>query len=157
MKKNLQNSLKRVIQPLSIGLLIAMFLLPNLAIAQDYLIIKNADNLIDAESEDEKKNIIKPLYLKLRSNWPNNVEAEPFAPEVESEAHKQFVNNVLGMTAKEVDTHWARLKQTIGAVPPRGISSESIALRQVKRKEGAFAVVPAGTELPAGVDIFLTF
>jgi len=110
------------------------------ASAENYIVIANASNPIAIKSNDAKFRI-KQLYLKESKNWKTSLVAKPFARSLDSPTQIAFEQSVLGMSRKEINAHWLRLKQIRGETPPRSIGSTTILLRQVERKPGAFAVV----------------
>ena len=123
------------------------------AFAADYAVIANAANGASADSQSEVKN----LFLKKKTAWPGGAKAVPLGRKSGSAEQDAFNAAILGMSSGELSGHWQAEKQKTGQTPPKEVGSESILLRQVKRKEGAFGVVPASTTLPDGVKVLFKF
>ncbi|RMD64773.1 MAG: hypothetical protein D6826_01705, partial [Alphaproteobacteria bacterium] len=75
--------------------------------AEGYVVIVNAGNTVSG-NEDELKERVKRIFLKVQSDWSDGTKAIAFARPSSNPAHEAFVANVLGMTLDELDTYWAR-------------------------------------------------
>lgn len=117
------------------------------AAAADYLVIANASDPITNHSENIAPRI-KQLYLKESKTWRSSLLAKPFARSPGSQVQRAFEENILQMSASQLDTHWLRLKQIRGETPPRAIGSTQILLRQLQRKPGAFATIKRSEYIP---------
>jgi len=142
------------------SLLIGALLLLGLAgpaQAAEYALVVNAAN--PASDDAETRQIIKRLYLKEASSWPDGAEAQPFAREAGTPEQTAFYTQVLGMDETAVDEHWLRVKQVKGETPPRSIGSSRIIYRLVGKYAGSFAVVSADeiADAPAEVKVLFTF
>jgi len=124
--------------------------------AADYAVVVSAENTYTA-SEADMKNVVKRIYLKQQTNWPNGVEGEPFAREDGSAEQTAFNAAVLGMDAAAHSDYWIKLKQTEGSVAPRSVGASSILMRQIARKPGGFGVVAASEPLVDGVKVLFKF
>jgi len=120
--------------------------------AAEYYLIVNAANDTSAD-----KDVVKRLFLKQQTSWPNGVSADPFDRSEGDAARNAFLQNVLGMTETELNAHWLQLKQTKGETPPRQVGSDNIIVRAVATKEGAFGFVDDASSLPADVKVLFTF
>ena len=126
--------------------------------AATYLVVVNANNRFSANQETMKAQI-KRMYLKQQLVCPNDDESVPFGRPPDNPAHQAFVIQILDMTTGELNSHWTRLQQTTGKLPPDSVSSVRSLLRQISRKKGAFSIIEEGEtrKLPAKVRILFRF
>ncbi|WP_281301882.1 MULTISPECIES: hypothetical protein [unclassified Iodidimonas] len=130
----------------------------NVAQAADYAVIIHSDNKIDLAGNAARE-IIKQLYLKELTQWPNGLAAEPFGRESGSAVQLAFEKQVLGLSGSESSNHWARMKQTKGETPPREVGPDRILFRLVSKFPGGFAVVTAEemANAPSSVMVLYNF
>lgn len=149
---------KKLAKLLAVGVLVAGATVGISAQAQaaDYAVVVNAANAYSADEAD-MKNVVKRIYLKQQTNWPNGTEGEPFAREDSSAEQTAFNAAVLGMDAAAHSDYWIKLKQTEGSVAPRSVGASSILMRQIARKPGGFGVVAASEPLVDGVKVLFKF
>lgn len=124
------------------------------AIAEGYVIVVNAANSSNADTDE-----IKNLFLKKRTIWSDGITAEPMARGHGSAEQEAFLKYVLGMTQTELDNYWASEKSKTGATAPREVRSKNILLRQISRKDGSFGVLRKedAASLPDSVKILMDF
>ena len=124
------------------------------AIAEGYVIVVNAANSSNADTDE-----IKNLFLKKRTIWSDGITAEPMARGHGSAEQEAFLKYVLGMTQTELDSYWASEKSKTGTTAPREVRSKNILLRQISRKDGSFGVLRKedATSLPDSVKILMDF
>lgn len=149
---------KKLAKLLAVGVLVAGATVGISAQAQaaDYAVVVNAANAYSADEAD-MKNVVKRIYLKQQTSWPNGTEGEPFAREDSSAEQTAFNAAVLGMDAAAHSDYWIKLKQTEGSVAPRSVGASSILMRQIARKPGGFGVVAASEPLVDGVKVLFKF
>ena len=123
--------------------------------AAEYAVIVNAGNDY-AAAEGDMKTVVRRIYLKQQTNWPNGVKAAPFS-RGEDAAQTAFNKVVLDMSNAAHSDYWIKKKQTEGTVAPRAIGSTSILSRQIARRDGGVSVVPASDALPDQVRVLFTF
>ncbi|MGF1545185.1 MAG: hypothetical protein ACFB00_11910 [Parvularculaceae bacterium] len=104
------------------------------------VVLVNAHNEISLD-EDETKRLLRRLYLKERSSWPDGERAVFFARASADVAERRFRREILDMTDASLDDHWIRQKQTRGETPPRAVRSTRILMRQIERRPNAVGVV----------------
>lgn len=128
------------------------------ALAENYLLIINANNAFSGDP-GAMKTVVKRLYLRQITDWPNSEKGNPFGRPSDSAAHRAFAKGVLGMTEAQLQAHWSRLKQTTGETPPREVEKSRVLLRQIARKKGAFSVIAKSEarKLPARVRVLFRF
>jgi len=143
---------------IAVSSVLGLTLIVKPANADDYVVLVNAANDIK-ETETNAKRIVKRLFLKEVTDWPNGVTSLPFGRKSSSSAGKAFAAKILQITETEWDTHWLRMKQTNGKTPPRVVGSTRVLLRQIGRKKGAFsyAVADQAGSLPSKVKILFKF
>lgn len=123
-----------------------------------YLLVINANNKYSGNGEEMRQEI-RRLYLRHKSNWPDEETSSPLGRPVHTDAHQAFLTFVLGMTQTELNDHWSRLKQISGETPPREVERPRTLLRQIARDKGAFSVIAESEtrKLPARVRVLFTF
>lgn len=107
-----------------------------------YAVVASA-NLGEVAAEVDAT-LIRLLYLKELSEWPDGVAARPIGRPADSEAHRRFLEGVLDMDSRRFEAHWASLKQRTGQGAVHAISSDAHVVVLLKRFQGAFAVLPVG-------------
>lgn len=109
--------------------------------AKTYVVVINEANSA-AQNASDPKAVVKRLFLKRQTQWPNNgPSALPMARKSDSAVQKAFRAKVLGMSKSEVQSHWASMKQTQGETPPREVGTALILFRRLRREPGAFTVL----------------
>lgn len=127
------------------------------AAAEDFAVIVHQSNNY-ADSVEAMKQVVRQLFLKERSEWPNKIAVKPFARAAGSSEHDAFLNGVLKMTEADLANHWISLKQRTGQTAPREISRDSLLIKLVAKYEGSFAVVSKGeAEGSDSVRVLFTF
>ena len=118
-----------------------------LATAQDeakktaqYALVVNSANKC-TETGEAAKAIIKKLFLKELTQWPDGLEAKPYAREGAAAEQVAFLKLVLGMSEAEVARHWLKMKNMNGTTPPKDVDSERMLLKHVAKTPGAFGIV----------------
>lgn len=111
--------------------------------SQIYAVISSGESLHfdEATTDDEKKSVIKQLYLKQRSRWPNGTLATPYSRPSYSKSAEAFLSRILEMEPVGIDQYWLQLRQITGEAPPRVISRDKALIRLVHKKPGHFGVV----------------
>jgi hypothetical protein len=127
---------------------------PAQAAAETFLVVINAGNRISG-SDAELREVVRQLYLKEESRWPNDLPSLPIARPAKNPATSAFTEAVLGVSPEDLETHWAEA----GAKPPGAIGPVRDLLRQISRNKGAFSVVAAAEaeKLPAKVRVLFEF
>lgn len=124
--------------------------------AGEYAIVTNASNSYRAD-ESTLRTVLKQLYLKQRSQWPNSIAAKPFGRPAGSSEHQVWLSHILGLRQSELAKHWLSLKQRNGETAPQEVESDEILLKLVAKYPGAFGVVPRDKASSArGVVVLLT-
>ncbi len=121
-----------------------------------YALVVNASNPAQ-DGRDAARKIVRTLYLKDLSRWPDGVEAKPYGREPTSAEHAAFLAEVLGMSEAELARHWLRLKNMNGTAPPKAVDTDRLLLKHVSRHDGAFGVVKASAAKGAGVRVLFEF
>ncbi|MBK8098176.1 MAG: hypothetical protein IPK26_13775 [Planctomycetes bacterium] len=106
-----------------------------------YVVVVNAKNAA-TETGDAAKAVVKKLFLKDLTQWPDGAEAKPYRRPDKSGAHDAFQQLVLGMSDAELARHWLRVKNQDGTTPPKEVDSDRMVLKYVARYPGAFGIVP---------------
>ncbi len=123
---------------LSVFLSATFFVQP--AFSADYCVIVSVDNTYSADNTAMKQ-MVKRLFLANATQWPGGVTARVFARKKTNPAQTIFEKQVLNMSTSELNSHWARQKQTTGATPPRSVGSNSILMRLMARDPGSFSIL----------------
>jgi len=126
--------------------------------ANTYLVVVNEANSAASQAGDPKA-VVKRLFLKQQTRWPDGPEAQPMARKSDSAVQKAFRAKVLGMSKSEVQSHWANMKQTQGETPPREVGTALILFRRLRREPGAFTVLTEDelAQAPAEVKVLYEF
>lgn len=106
-----------------------------------YVVVVNSKNAV-TETGDAAKAVIKKLFLKDLTQWPDGTEAKPYRRPDGSDVQVAFLKQILAMTDAELARHWLRIKNQDGTTPPKEVESDRMVLKYVARYEGAFGVVP---------------
>ncbi len=127
---------------------------PVQAAAETFLVVINASNRISG-SDAELREVVRQLYLKEESRWPDDLPSLPIARPAKNPATSAFTEAVLGVSPEDLETHWAEA----GAKPPGAIGPVRDLLRQISRNKGAFSVVASAEaeKLPAKVRVLFEF
>lgn len=105
-----------------------------------WALVVNAKNRTTATG-DAARAVVKKLFLRELTQWPDGVDARPYAREDRSAEQAAFVAHVLGMNDAELARHWLRLKNMNGTTPPKEVDSDRLVLKYVARTDGAFGIV----------------
>ncbi len=127
---------------------------PLQAAAETFLVIINANNRVSG-SETGLREVVRQLYLKEESRWPDDLPSLPIARPDENAATAAFAQTILGIAPEELETYWAEAE----ANRPKAIGPVRELLRQVSRNKGAFSIVAAAEakKLPAKVRVLFEF
>lgn len=106
-----------------------------------YVVVVNASNAA-TETGDAAKAVVRKLFLKDLTQWPDGTEAKPYRRPDKSGAQGAFQQGVLAMTDAELARHWLRVKNQDGTTPPKEVDSDRMVLKYVARYPGAFGIVP---------------
>lgn len=122
-----------------------------------YAVIVNPKNKCNAK-DDKAKAIIKKLFLKQMSQWPDGTTAKPYGRKDTAAEQSKFVKSVLGMGDAELVRHWIKMKNMKGTTPPKGVKSDRMLFKYVAKHAGAFGVVKvADAKKQKGVKILYRF
>ena len=131
---------------------------PNPSIKEEkFSIVINAANKTDPRSPRIKL-LLKQLYLKMKSEWPQGMKAEPIARPLDSNEQIAFTQVLLNMTEAELADYWLTLKQRTGQTQPRPVSSDTVLFKLLSKRKGAFSIVNQDVveSLPKNVVVLLT-
>lgn len=131
---------------------------PSLSLAQDFVVLVNAENTISG-SDDELKLEVKRLFLQQKKRWNSGLDAAPLAPLEDSDAYDAFLNQVLKMEKNQLEQFWRKARQKSGTTPTRPVRSDRLAIRLVEKKAGGFAVISTEStfDLPENTRILFAF
>ena len=86
--------------------------------------------------------LVRLLYLKDLSEWPDGTPAKPIGRPDESAEHHAFLDQVLKLKPWRLAEHWIALKQKNGSGKVRAVSKDNQVAMLVNRYPGAFGVLP---------------
>lgn len=122
-----------------------------------YAVVVNVNNTVQ-ETGDAGKAIVKKLFLKDLSQWPDGTEARPYSRDTTAAEQAAFLAQVLGMKEAELARHWLRVKNMNGTTPPKEVDSDRMVLKYVAKYDGAFGIVKiAAAREATGVRVLLEF
>jgi len=121
------------------GIILIPFAETNTPNGYKYVVIVNKANHYMGQ-EERVKSMIKSLFLKKRSAWPNDLLAKSFARKNDSDIHKAFVNHILEMTEGQLSAYWSSVKSKTGTKRPREVSSKMV-MKLVSKYEGALGYI----------------
>lgn len=123
-----------------------------------HAVIVNANNPYNA-SESEMREVVKRLFLKQQSTWPNGITAKCYDRSKASAEQVSFNRDLLGMSDAVIARHWLGVKQTTGETPPRNVGPTSILGKFVGKYDGGLGIVESGEigSLPSNVRVLFTF
>ena len=105
-----------------------------------HAVVVHASNKTTATG-DAAKAIVKKLFLKDLSQWPDGSDAKVYARESTSPEQAAFRQDVLGMTEAELARHWLKLKSMNGTTPPKEVETDRMVLKYVAKNPSALGVV----------------
>jgi ABC-type phosphate transport system substrate-binding protein len=91
------------------------------------------------------KNSIQRIYLGKTRAFPGGGEAVPISLNEGSGAEDEFIQNVLGKSAKQLKAYWAKMVFTGKGTPPRQISSAEEMVKLITANPNLIGFVPAGS------------
>ncbi len=148
--------MKMIHRSVMLGMVLACVFLSTGLQAAEYAVVIHASNSY-SDSPDTMKQVVKQLYLKQRSEWPNNIAVKPFGRPADDVAHQAFLRQVLQMSEVELASHWISVKQKTGQAAPREIGRDSLLLKLIAKYEGALAVVAMEAAQSDNIRILFTF
>lgn len=104
-----------------------------------HAVVVHVDNKM-TETGDAAKVVVKKLFLKDLSQWPDGSEAKAYGRDDKSDAHIAFRNEVLGMSEAELARHWLKVKSMNGTTPPKEVDSDRLVLKYVAKNPSAFGI-----------------
>lgn len=105
-----------------------------------YAVVVNTNNACKL-GKSEAQALIKKLFLKQLTDWPDGTKAKPFGRDHGEAALTAFVKEVVGMNDAELARHWLKLKNQNGTTPPKEVKSDRMLLKYIGKYDGAFGVV----------------
>jgi ABC-type phosphate transport system substrate-binding protein len=123
-----------------------MLLTPVLAHAQEFKIVVNASNSVDAISADEASK----LFLKQATKFSNGVAAAPVDQKGATRA--AFCKGVHGRAASAIDTYWQQQIFSGKDIPPAAKAGDDDVIAFVKSTPGGIGYVSAAAAT-AGVKV----
>jgi len=90
---------------------------------------------------------VKMLFLKRRKHWDNGLEVMPVDLPVKSAVREAFSQQVLGRSAKEVDSYWQAQVFSGRTSAPAERSTDEAVLAYVRSNPGAIGYVSADSDL----------
>ena len=122
-----------------------------------YAVVIHADNKLAAVG-DEAKTLIKRLFLKDLTRWPDGSEARVYARSGDSAPQQSFRRQLLAMSEAELARHWLKQKSTNGSTPPKEVESDRLVLKYVAKYPNALGVVElASLKDVTGVKVLFEF
>lgn len=115
----------------------ALLAAPAATAAADYVVIVNPKSAVEKLTRDEVINIFMGRNRKL----PSGLNALPVDLAVPMLAKDQFYASLVGKSAQEVNSYWARLMFTGQASPPRQAESEEEVLEIVASLRGGIGYI----------------
>lgn len=109
-------------------------------------------------SGDEARALIKRLFLKELTRWPDGSEARIYARVAESAPQAAFRRQLLAMSEAELARHWLKQKSMNGTTPPKEVDSDRLVLKYVAKYQNAVGVVELASlkDVP-GVKVLFAF
>jgi ABC-type phosphate transport system substrate-binding protein len=86
---------------------------------------------------------LQRVFYKQTSKWPDGQPAEPLDQPRSSPLRKAFIEEVLGKTVAQVESHWQTQVFSGRSGPPAVLASDGDVLEYVRRTPGAVGYVSA--------------
>jgi len=123
MKRNCVYSVRGILASIALAALISLVVTEH-ALAQSpvddqVVVIVSSINSIEQLSREQ----LEDIFLGQTQSFPNGSQVVPVDQAEGSNARRQFYEVVLGRTAAQVRSHWAKLTFTGRGRPPRSVSS----------------------------------
>ncbi len=104
-----------------------------------HAVVVHVDNKT-TETGEAAKSVVKKLFLKDLSQWPDGSEAKAYGRDGKSDAQIAFREQVLGMSEAELARHWLKVKSMNGTTPPKEVDSDRLVLKYVAKNSSAFGI-----------------
>lgn len=105
-----------------------------------FVVIVHVDNKF-AATGDAARAVVKQLFLKELSHWPDGTDAKAYARDPRSAAQEAFRRVVLEMSEAELARHWLKMKSRDGTTPPKEVDSDRLVLKYVAKNPFALGIV----------------
>ena len=91
------------------------------------------------------------------NSGPGGPTVRAFGRRDGSKPQEYFQRHLLGMTQAHLARYWLKQKMTHGLTPPKGVGSDRLAVKYVKKYPGAFAILPIDVARRSGLRVLLTY
>jgi hypothetical protein len=106
---------------------------------EEWVVIVHLSNRLNVLSRSK----VSYLFLRKVSRWPWGAEAAPADLAEGEPIRREFVEQVLGMSAERLAEYWIDQRATRGVSPPVEVRDAAAAKRWVASKPGGIAYIPA--------------
>lgn len=122
-----------------------------------FAVVVHTDNKL-TETGDAAKTLLKKLFLKELTRWPDGGEAKAYARTPDAECQIAFRKVVLEMSEAELARHWLKQKSMNGSTPPKEVEADRLVLKYVAKNANAFGIVTLESAKPAtGIKVVFEF
>lgn len=98
-----------------------------------------------ANASNINENMIKKIFLGKQKKFPNGQVVIPLNSAEGNPARDSFNKNIIGRSATQISSHWARLVFTGKGTQPQDLASDSEIVKTVETNQGAISYVDAAS------------
>ena len=103
----------------------------------EVIVIVNKQNAVESLSRKE----VKRRFLRTASTWGNGTKVYPVDMAVDSPERKQFLTEVLGMSAAQLKRYWIARQYATAETPPPTVRTDSSAIEMVESTTGGIGFI----------------
>ena len=98
-----------------------------------------------ANASNINEKMIKKIFLGKQKKFPNGQVVIPLNSAEGNPARDSFNKNIIGRSATQISSHWARLVFTGKGTQPQDLASDSEIVKTVETNQGAISYVDAAS------------
>jgi ABC-type phosphate transport system substrate-binding protein len=133
---------KGIIRLLTLALVVLGLTSTSLAYEEQFKVIVNPDNPIEAVSRD----FLRDAYLKKATDWHGET-IRPIDLASKNAAREQFTKDVIRKSSSQLRTYWSQQVFSGKGVPPPEVGSTADVISYVLANRGAVGYVPVDANI----------
>jgi ABC-type phosphate transport system substrate-binding protein len=132
------------------GLVLCCMLLAQPVLAEVAVIVNPAN------ASDINEKMIKKIFLGKQKKFPNGQVVIPLNSQEGTPSRDSFNKTIIGRSATQISSHWARLVFTGKGTQPQDLASDAEIIKTVSSNQGAISYVDAAS-VTANVKVIAKF
>ncbi len=122
-----------------LGMILTSLLIMPSAFAEVAVIVNPAN------VSDINEKMIKKIFLGKQKKFPNGQVVIPLNSQEGTASRDSFNKNIIGRSATQISSHWARLVFTGKGTQPQDLASDAEIIKTVSSNQGAISYVDAAS------------